>query len=146
MAETLDHHPDPGLRPRVYDDTYENVFRSCVRAMEEMHTLELAEADPRRGVIEAWVTLAPMATLPGLGPPKDPRARGRGWFRRLEPLLTQGWVRIRVDDAGKGKVAVHGSLSLELPLARPLAGILLKNYLRWLDIRRGEPVKPGVLV
>lgn len=142
-VETHPHHPDPGLRPRVYDDTYERVFASCVRAMEEMHTIELAEADPRRGVVEGWVRLVPFASVPG-GPRKHPHALGVGWFHRLDPRAAQGWVQIRVAPQAKGTVEVQGHLRLELPFARVLAGLLLKNYLRWLDIRRGQPVKPGV--
>lgn len=151
MASTRDQHPDPGLRTRVYDASYEHVFASATQAMAEMHTLELAEADPRRGVIEAWVRLAPFAGLP-MAPPgevkkrKHPRAAGKGWFERFDPRLAQGWVSIEVKPGPKGTTTLDGRLSLNLPFAGPLAGLLLKNYLRWHDIRRGEPVKPGVLV
>lgn len=148
--ETVANHPDPGLRPRLYDDSYDGVFRACVRAMEEMHTIELAEADPRRGVVEGWVKLAPFAGLPIAPPgevrrPKHAQARGKGWFERFDPRLAQGWVQVRVEPADKGRVRVSAHLRLQLPFASMLAGLLLKNYLNWLDIRRGEPVKPGVL-
>lgn len=141
-AETWPHHPDPGLRPRVYEAGFEDVFRVCVRAAEELSSLELAEADPRRGVVEAWVKLLPLAGLPLLGPRKHPRERGRGWVHRLDARLAKGWLQARVDALDKGKVQVSGHVRLELPMARPLAGLLLKNYLRWVDIRSGAPRKP----
>ena len=141
-AETREGHPDPALRPRVYEGSFGQVFALCVRAAEELDTVELAEADPRRAVVAGWVKLAPFAALPLLGPPKHPGSVGLGWFRRLDPRLAKGWLQVRLDPLEKGGVRVTGHVRLELPLAGRLAAALLKNYLRWLDLRWGMPVKP----
>lgn len=141
-AETREGHADPALRPRVYEGSFEQVFAACVRAAEELASVELAEADPRRGTVTGWVKLAPLANLPLLGPRKHPGAVGLGWFRRLDPRLAKGWLQVRVDALDKGRVQVGGHVRLEVPGAGKLAGALLKNYLRWLDLRWGMPVKP----
>lgn len=141
-AETFDHHPDEALRPRVYEASYEEVFKLCVQAAEELSSLEVAEADPRRGVVECWVKLAPIANLPLLGPKKHPGERGRGWLHRFDPRVSKGWLQVRVEAKDKGRVEVGGHLRLEIPGAGPLARTLLKNYLRWVDVRRGSPRRP----
>ena len=141
-AETVEGHADPALRPRVYEGTPEDVHRFCVRATEELDGVLLAEADVRRGTVSGWVRLLPLAALPVLGPPKHPREGGKGWFHRFDPALAQGWLQVRVEPAGKEGVRVRAHLRLEVPFAGPLAAALLKGYLRWLDVRRGEPVRP----
>jgi hypothetical protein len=57
-------------------------------------------------------------------------------------LIEGGWLQVRVDPGPEGTAVVSAHARLELPLARPLAELLLKNYLRWLDIRLGEPRRP----
>jgi hypothetical protein len=138
-VETMPGHADPALRPRAYERPWREVFDACARAAGELDTLVLAEADPRRGTVGCYVRLAPLWSLPVLGPRKHPHARGLGWFQRFEPALSRGWLQVRVDPGPKGTAVVSAHARLELPLARPLAALLLKNYLRWLDIRLGEP-------
>lgn len=140
-AETVATHPDPALRPRLYEAPPADVLASIARTIGDRGWLTLTEVDPRRSIVAAWVHLAPVAAVPG-GPPKHPREAGRGWFHRLDPRVAQGWLQVRIEDAGKGKTQVTAHLRLELPFSGVLARILLKRFLWWLDVTRGEPRRP----
>ncbi|HEV8359414.1 MAG TPA: hypothetical protein VGR28_03055 [Candidatus Thermoplasmatota archaeon] len=145
-AETLPRHADPALRPRSYEAAPLDVLRACARAAGDFAGFEVAEVDPRRATLSAWVRLAPFASLPIVGPRKHPGARGLGWWQRFDPLLAPGWLQVRVDPVEdpkrKGEVQVWAHVHLELPFASLLARLLLKRYLRWLDVTMGMPRTP----
>ncbi|MCA1814633.1 MAG: hypothetical protein LC624_11935 [Halobacteriales archaeon] len=141
-AETVEGSGDEALRPRSYDRPAAEVFAACVRAAQELDSLKLAERDPRRGTISAYVRLSPLTTVPGpreLFPKKKPWKAGIGWYGQFDPTLAQGFLQVRLDPGPKGATVLHAHLRLSVPFATLLAKLLLKNYLRWVEIRLAEP-------
>jgi hypothetical protein len=144
-VETTEGQADEALRPRVYDRLVAEVFAACVRAAQELDSLKLAEQDPRRSTVSAYVRLSPLHTVPGpreLFPRKRPWKHGIGWYGQFDPTLAQGFLQVRLDPGPKGSTVLRAHLRLHVPFSKPLARMLLKNYLRWVDIRLAEPRRP----